>query len=105
MEHQFKRMIDRLIKQYGEGVILECEKCSGKSFDVEGDISFKLSYTKPLFPEIFITDFITKTLNCTSCNESAESTNMVRDDLLFINLYRIFGHLNLEQIRRKLNNL
>jgi hypothetical protein len=91
--------------QYTEDPILKCKTCSGTSFDVQGEISFKLSYTKPLVPEILVTDFVTNKLDCTSCNESVDSTDMIRDDLLFIALYRLFGHMNPEEIKRKLADL
>jgi hypothetical protein len=105
MADQFKRKIDSLVKQYTEDSILNCKTCSRTSFDVEGDISFKLSYTKPLFPEILVTDFVTKNLDCTSCNESVDPMDMIRDDLLFIALYRVFGHMNPKEIRRKLGDI
>ena len=105
MADQFKRKIDSLVKQYTEDSILKCKTCSRTSFDVEGDISFKLNYTKPLFPEILVTDFVTKNLDCTSCNESVDPTDMIRDDLLIIALYRVFGHMNPEEIKRKLGDL
>jgi hypothetical protein len=105
MANQFTRKIDRLVKQYTEDPILKCKTCSGTSFDVQGEISFKLSYTKPLVPEILVTDFVTNKLDCTSCNESVDSTDMIRDDLLFIALYRLFGHMNPEEIKRKLADL